>query len=618
MANILAAQNGNWSSVSTWTGGILPASGDNVYSNNKTVTIDVTVTATKISNKAENSATAGGKFSLSNGVILNANIEANTSTCVDMVGNASATVNGNITAGTTSTARGLDNTGSGIVTINGTITGGSSSVQSAPNYGEGVRNSGAGSIIVTGTVNAGTLNGNYGIFNASTGFITINGSLYGGAIGSGARSVVNYGGGRITLNGSCYGSVAPAIYSETTSIGGVIMVNGDCYGASNAGASAAVINNSPSDIYTIYGNCLGGTGSNNSQYAINNSNNGTINIVGNCTGGYNPVSGTAAVKIAVINVSAGIINITGNIYGGPKTNTGVWSAAGQSYGVNNSGNGTINITGDIYGSLSAAINNNALGTINITGNSYITTTPLDYGSVNNSSTCISNASGGVINITGNVYGSDNITHTNSITVNNNSSGTINIVGICYAGLSCSAVRNSSNGVLKATRAVGNIYGNPATNGMILASYGVHSNSITSKTYIKEIQFGSRGNTPINGVIYPIEESGLKVIMRKDTNADNITLVDPVLSSDYPSGINVRSGTVYAFGNLSGSCNVPNSNNVSLNIPVDSGIGTAVLTANDFFNFNISGANANSIWSRLNNCATVETTIAQIAAAFSDD
>ena len=97
------------------------------------------------------------------------------------------------------------------------------------------------------------------------------------------------------------------------------------------------------------------------------------------------------------------------------------------------------------------------------------------------------------------------------------------------------------------------------------------------------------------------------------------LVDSASSTNlYPSSEDVRYGISYAGGNLAGSCHVPSVNNVSLNVPVGTGVGSAVLTANDFFNFNISGANANSIWSRLDNCATVETTIAQIAAAFSDD
>jgi hypothetical protein len=41
---------------------------------------------------------------------------------------------------------------------------------------------------------------------------------------------------------------------------------------------------------------------------------------------------------------------------------------------------------------------------------------------------------------------------------------------------------------------------------------------------------------------------------------------------------VRSGTVYASGNLTGTCAVPDAGSVSLGVPVGSGTGTAILTA----------------------------------------
>lgn len=612
MANILATQNGNWSSSSTWTGGILPSSGDLVYSNNKTVTIDTNVTVSKISNKAENGATAGGKFTLNNGVVVNANIEAGTTVCVDTASGASATINGNITGGSALAGRALDNTSTGTISISGSVTGGAASYSSGTSFAEGVRNSSTGAISITGSVISGSSFGyNYGVLNFSTGSVTVVGALSGGLIAYG-RSVVNYGGGIITVNGSCYGSLGNAVYSETTSSGGTITINGDCYGASNAGTWAAISNNSLNDIYKIYGNCLGGVGSASSQYAVINNSSGTINIVGNCTGGYNPLNGTATSKVAVWNNSNGTINITGTIYGGPKTNAGVWSVAGSSYGVQNQSNGIINITGDAYGSSSYAINNTGAGTINVTGNSYITTTPLDFGSVSNGSGAVWNSGVGTINITGNVYGSDIITHTSSLTVNNNSSGTITIAGICYAGLTCSAARNSSGGVLDVKRAVGNAYGNPSTNGQVMASYGVHSNASTSITYVEEIQFGSKGNTPINGIIYPKLNTGLKVIFRNQGNATETTLVDPTSSTDYPAISSVRYGVSYAFGNLYGSCRIPLPSQVSYGTLVDNTSGTAVLSVSDLLNFNVQEIGSNSIWKRLKNCSTVATVGSQLS------
>jgi hypothetical protein len=285
--------------------------------------------------------------------------------------------------------------------------------------------------------------------------------------------------------------------------------------------------------------------------------------------------------------------------------------ANQSYAVLNSGSGTINITGDSYGSISTAVYNNSSGTINMTGNCYVSTTPLDEGNVNTNSNAATNAGIGTINITGNVYGSDITTHTNSITVNNNSTGTINVIGICYAGLTCSAARNSSSGILDVKRAVGNTYGNPSTNGQVLASYGVHSNVATSVTYVEEIQFGSKGNTPINGIIYPKLNTGLKVIFRNQGNATETTLVDPLSSSDYPGISNVRYGVSYAYGNLVGSCYVPSASSVAYSVPVDNTTGQAILSIDNLLNFNVQEIGSNSIWKRLKNCSTVASVGTQL-------
>jgi hypothetical protein len=73
MANIKAVANGNWSDAATWDGGILPTSTDDVYSNNFTVTIDQNVTVLSLRNTAATGITAGGKFLLTNGIIVDAN-----------------------------------------------------------------------------------------------------------------------------------------------------------------------------------------------------------------------------------------------------------------------------------------------------------------------------------------------------------------------------------------------------------------------------------------------------------------------------------------------------------------------------------------------------------------
>jgi hypothetical protein len=59
-----------------------------------------------------------------------------------------------------------------------------------------------------------------------------------------------------------------------------------------------------------------------------------------------------------------------------------------------------------------------------------------------------------------------------------------------------------------------------------------------------------------------------------TYSDFLT-ADNALTQAAPA--DVRSGTVYADGNLTGTCAVPAAGSVSLGVPVGSGFGTAVLT-----------------------------------------
>lgn len=66
MAIRWAVASGNWSSTSTWNGGTLPTSADDVFANNFTVTIDQDITAITLRNTSNTSPaiTAGGTFTV--------------------------------------------------------------------------------------------------------------------------------------------------------------------------------------------------------------------------------------------------------------------------------------------------------------------------------------------------------------------------------------------------------------------------------------------------------------------------------------------------------------------------------------------------------------------------
>jgi len=69
--------NGNWSNAANWNDGTLPQAGDDVYADNRTITIDVaTITVLSIRTDVRFGGTAGGRFNLGSGIPV-FNITAN-------------------------------------------------------------------------------------------------------------------------------------------------------------------------------------------------------------------------------------------------------------------------------------------------------------------------------------------------------------------------------------------------------------------------------------------------------------------------------------------------------------------------------------------------------------
>ena len=62
-----------------------------------------------------------------------------------------------------------------------------------------------------------------------------------------------------------------------------------------------------------------------------------------------------------------------------------------------------------------------------------------------------------------------------------------------------------------------------------------------------------------------------------TESGTVTLVDATTVGDPPSQANVRSGTTYQFGAMTGTCRVPGASSVAAGVLVDATTGTAVLT-----------------------------------------
>jgi fibronectin-binding autotransporter adhesin len=272
MANYFARKAGNINATDVWA--TTPAgsaadvwstftSSDVLHSNNFAITVNVSTTVGEVRNDNANSATAGGSFTLSNGVTLTADVFAGTTACVIFSAATpnSASVVGDVLGGTGTNAFGISNSSNGTINVTGNVSG---------NTGQqswGVSNSGGGIANITGNVTGGPSGTNpHGINNAS-GTTNITGNVTGSAAGAGANNAST----SMTITGNVTG-------------GGAI-------GAVNASTGTL----------TIVGSALAG----NTGIGANNNSTGTLiatRAVGNtwgigAAGGVNSVVGVASANV---------------------------------------------------------------------------------------------------------------------------------------------------------------------------------------------------------------------------------------------------------------------------------------------------------------------------------
>ncbi len=312
---------------------------------------------------------------------------------------------------------------------------------------------------------------------------------------------------------------------------------------------------------------------------------GTTGGAFNNTGNFSIVADAIAGNVRCLSISGnGINTFTGNMYGG---------TGNICHAVEYSGIGTLNITGNAFGGSSnnsSGLSNGSSGTINVIGNADGGSGANTYG--------VQNLSTGIINITGNVTGG---TLATAHGILNNSSGTIDITGNAIGGGAGNGAVNSSSGTLRVIRAI-------STLGAGAGLSGVNSAGIT---VVREIEFASNGRTPVLNFIF-FEDSDVNLAQITLENTTTRTLTDPANNPFLlPSTFDVRQGITYNLGNDTGSLNVPDPSNVRNGVPTDNTVGTADLTAQDFFDAIATSSDPVAI--RLRNVATVETTGDQISA-----
>ena len=315
MADYWPAANGNWSTLSNWltatgqTAGVLPTSADDVFADNRTVTVDISPRVNSVRTTQRTGGTAGGSFTLSNNVSLTATVTPGTTTCVTFGNTGASSIVGFISGSSSSNIASVTNTSTGTLTILGNIEAG--------------------------------INGNsYGVNNSSTGAVTIFGNL------SGARTVTSTGYGvfnsglfpsTVNIVGNCFGRVSSGAFNNST---GTINVTGGCFGSSTNSGILGINNNSTGRVF-INGNAIAGDAS----AGANNASTGLLyitRVVGNSFGlgsvGINSIVGASNSQNGLMYVeqfefgSRGQTPISGPVYILPSnrnTLTGILTALGN-------------------------------------------------------------------------------------------------------------------------------------------------------------------------------------------------------------------------------------------------------------------------------------------------
>jgi hypothetical protein len=307
MALITSTATGNFSAGATWTGGVVPTTGDEARaSTGHTITIDVNTTCDEVSNAGT------GIFTLADGVTLTANVTHKSATasrnCLQFTAAspAAGTIVGNVTGGTVSAAIGANNTSTGTLTIVGNVTAGAASGSN------GTLNATTGTLNITGNLTAVGVAASFGVGNNSTGTVNITGNATGGGVG-GAYAVNNATTGTINMTGNATGgSASGAVAVENASTGtinltGSAIASSTSIGARNASTGILTVTRAVGNAFGI--GAAGGTGSAVGLASINIASDTRAQEFEYGENGQAPTSG--AVRVVSASNNRCIVELTG-------------------------------------------------------------------------------------------------------------------------------------------------------------------------------------------------------------------------------------------------------------------------------------------------------------------
>ena len=318
--------------------------------------------------------------------------------------------------------------------------------------------------------------------------------------------------------------------SGTLTLNGIIALGGRVAGTTVADGTHAIESTSAAGTiaFTNASTLTGGTG--NAAFGLNNNSTGAVTIT-SCT------------------VTGG----TGNSF---------------TYGLNNNSTGAVTITSSTVtggtGSSAYGLGNSSTGTFTITSSTVT-------GGSNASAYGINNFSTGTITVTSStVTGGSNGT---AYGINNNSTGPVTITGDVTAS-TAAGVLNASTGTVTIT-------------GTLTPTTAVHALQCTNTTGANitlsgSLIYASNGFTPTNCLKFLMNPTPTMAKIRFAKNGS--TTYSDFFTADNSLGqaaiTDVRFGTVYASGALTGVAYIPAAGSVAFGVPVDNTTGTATLTAAD--------------------------------------
>jgi hypothetical protein len=303
----------------------------------------------------------------------------------------------------------------------------------------------------------------------------------------------------------------------------------------------------------------------------------TASIVGTCTGG------SVAAATAVLNSGTGALSVTGAAVGGSNT-----TAAGLAQ----SSTGSVTLTGNATGSTGPGAGNQgaSAGTFTINGN---VLAAANNGAFNNGA--------GTLIIVGSV------TAAAAAGVSNASTGPVTITGSITAA-TAAGVSNASTATLTIS---GGTY-TASTTANAVSSTNASSIVFASGSFI----YAANGFVPINTPKFILLTAPTIAKTRYALNGTT-TYVD-MFTADNSLGqaaiTDVRFGTSYASGALTGVAYIPAASSVAFGVPTDNTTGTATLTAaNVRAALGMASANLDtqlaSIPTAITNAAAVRTNLA---------